>query len=549
MRKRILRFFLWTLGSLIFFIVALFVYVRLVSRVSAPSVGSSVFEKAEIKKQGTFKQLGNNWFRKSENGWYELYVEGQPFDRGIAIGRLTDSLIHYQEEVFQSQIRKMIPSAFKQQALRYLIGWFNRNLDKNIPEEFKLEIYGSSLSSSHRYDDVASPYQRALNYHAAHDIGHAVQNMSLVGCTSFATWGSSSEDSTLIIGRNFDFFVDEDFAKNKIIAFYKPSKGYAFAMITFPGMTGALSAMNSEGLTITLNAAKSEVPTSSATPVSLLAREILQYATTISEAYEIAKNRKTFVAETFLIGSAKDGRAAVIEKSTDKTGIYESSNSSLICTNHFQSPELSGSELNQGFMKTSSSVYRYERVQELLNRNKKNSVTRTAAILRDRKGKQDSDIGLGNEKSIDQLIAHHGIIFQPQKRRFWVSASQWVLGKFVCYDLDKVFNKANFESGDREISEKELAIENDSFLKTDEFKSFLKFSPYRYPFACRGNLNPDSVIKWNQKSYFAYMLAGDFYKEQSDCVRASENYSIGLTKEVATLQERKHMEKNKDACK
>lgn len=215
MRKRLLRLFLWMLGSFILLIGALIVYVRMVSRVSVPSAASSVFEKKEISKQGTLKHLGNNWFRKSENGWYELYVEGKPFDRGVAIGRLTDSLIQYQEEVFQNQIREIIPSAFKQQALRYLIGWFNRDLDKNIPEEFKLEIYGSSLSSSHRYDNVAPPYQRALNYHAAHDIGHAVQNMSLIGCTSFATWASSSEDGTLIIGRNFDFFVDEDSRRTK----------------------------------------------------------------------------------------------------------------------------------------------------------------------------------------------------------------------------------------------------------------------------------------------------------------------------------------------
>lgn len=319
-------------------------------------------------------------------------------------------------------------------------------------------------------------------------------------------------------------------------------------MITFPGMTGALSAMNREGLTITLNAAKSEVPTSSATPVSILAREILQYASTISEAYEIAKSKKTFVAETFLIGSAKDGRAAVIEKSTDQTGIFESSNNFLICTNHFQSPELTNSELNQEFMKTGSSVYRYGRVEELLNRNEKNSITKTAAILRDRNGKNDSDIGLGNEKSINQLIAHHGIIFQPEKKRFWVSASQWVLGKFVCYDLEKIFSETNFENGDHEISEKELAIDEDPFSKTDEFKSFLKFSPYRYPFADKRNLNPDSVITWNPQGYFAYLLAGDFYKQNGDCARAAKSYSMGLSKEVATLQEHKYMEKNKAAC-
>jgi predicted choloylglycine hydrolase len=129
-----------------------------------------------------------------------------------------------------------------------------------VTEEYKEEIFGVSQAASEEFNDIAQPYQRILNYHAAHDIGHALQNMSLVGCTSFATWGDKSEDGKLIIARNFDFYVGEDFARDKIVAFYNPSQGHKFMMITFGGMTGVLSGMNDQGLTVTINAAKSDIP-------------------------------------------------------------------------------------------------------------------------------------------------------------------------------------------------------------------------------------------------------------------------------------------------
>ena len=70
-----------------------------------------------------------------------------------------------------------------------------------MPEEYRDEIYGISLSCTHEYDFIGTPYERQLNYHSAHDLGHAMQDYMLVGCSSFACWGENSADSSLIIGR------------------------------------------------------------------------------------------------------------------------------------------------------------------------------------------------------------------------------------------------------------------------------------------------------------------------------------------------------------
>lgn len=116
--------------------------------------------------------------------------------------------------------------------------------------------------------------------------------------------------------------MGEEFAKNKLVLFEKPDSGYAYVSVTWPGMLGVVSGMNTQGLAVTINASKLEVPSSSATPISILVKSILQYASNIEEAETIAASFKTFVCESILVGSANDGRAVIIEKTPSDMGIY-----------------------------------------------------------------------------------------------------------------------------------------------------------------------------------------------------------------------------------
>jgi len=84
--------------------------------------------------------INNSWFRKSSSGLFELYVEGKPFERGVINGKLTAELVQRQEDHFNDQITKMVPSSFYRHFLKYFIGWFNRNLADNVTEEYKEEI-------------------------------------------------------------------------------------------------------------------------------------------------------------------------------------------------------------------------------------------------------------------------------------------------------------------------------------------------------------------------------------------------------------------------
>ncbi|GEP93140.1 Acyl-coenzyme A:6-aminopenicillanic acid acyl-transferase [Chitinophaga terrae (ex Kim and Jung 2007)] len=542
------RILLFVFGGLLALIIGLIIYLVAISGMEPPAVK----DKETLKLQrtqidSTCYTIGNNWFRKSNSGLYEMYVEGEPFERGVINGKLSGELIRSQEDVFVAQFSKIVPSKTYLHFLKYFIGWFNRNLPDHVAEEFKEEIYGESFSASPNYDYIGTNYARLMNYHAAHDIGHALQGMMLVGCTSFGTWNGQSADSSLIIGRNFDFYMGDDFAKDKMVVFYNPSKGYKFMFVTWGGFTGVVSGMNEKGLTVTINAAKTSVPSGAATPVSLVAREILQYAQNIEEAKKIAQRRKMFVSESFLVGSAMDNKAVIIEKTPEGMDIYDPGNDFITCTNHFQGPQLGALSSNIQQINESASSYRYERLRELLKEKGPNTVQKTVEILRDRGGLHNANIGEGNEKAINQLIAHHSIVFEPQKRLVWVSTGPWQLGEFVAYDLDKIFAMRGLQT-DHEIYDSARIIPADTFLLTKEYRDFNEYRRLRDEMKEGKTIDPQALVAANPEYYHAYALAGDYCFRQKNYAAARKYYETALTKVIATKGEEEHIRKQLELC-
>lgn len=497
-----------------------------------------------------------SWLRKNRTGLYEMYLEGNPFEMGRINGILTQDLLRYQEQVFVDRLREMVPSPGYLNMLKYFVAWFNRDMDEFVPLEYQQEIFGVSMAASEDFNFIAHNYQRILNYHGAHDIGHAMQNMNLVACTAFAAWDEATEDSSLIVGRNFDFYMGEDFARNKIVAFLHPDEGYRLMMITWGGMTGVVSGMNEKGLTVTLNAAKSSIPTKAKTPVSVLARLILQYASNIDEAVKIASEHETFVSESFLIGSATDHKAVLIEKSPEKTGIFNPEKTTLIVTNHFQSETFANDKRNLEGMAEGASVYRFQRMQELLGANPGMNPEKAAAILRDKKGVENSDIGLGNEKAVDQLIAHHSIIFKPEQLLVWVSTHPYQEGEYLCYDLNKIF----FGNPDftKEIDDPSLTIPADTFLISANWKNFQEYRQLTEQIRKRldtgesGFLSEPEIehyLSLNPAYYYPHFLIGKYYQTLGNLEKAAIEFKTALQKEIPRKVDREEVEEEMVDCK
>ncbi len=512
-------------------------------------------ERIEISENNFV--AGDAKLQKNEFGIWELYVEGNPLERGIANGKLTENLIYKQEKTFVSKIEELVPSKFQQGLVRNFLKFFNRKLDQHVTDEYKAEIYGISEFTSDEFDFVAPVYWRTLYFHAAHDIGHALQDLAMVGCTSFAAWGSHSADGKLILGRNFDFYINEEFSENKIIAFINPDQGFKHAIVTWPGFVGAVSGMNEKGLTVTINAGKSSIPLKAKTPISLVTREILQYASNFEEAIEIAKKREVFVSESIMIGSAEEKSAILIEVSPKKMDVYqvESSAELLVCSNHFQSEIYQTDKKNLKAIAESHSQYRFERMNELIDENPKITPQIAADFLRNKEGLNDLKIGLGNEKAINQLLSHHAVIFQPEDRLMWVSANPYQLGAFVAYDLDEVFDKMHNLKSNQKMMIDSLTIPEDEFVHSAEFKNYLEFKlelkKIHLKIENKQRISDEELnafIQLNPEFWLGHFTVGEYYFEQKNYDKALKNYKIALEKEITTLPDEELIRQRIEKC-
>ena len=369
------------------------------------------------------------------------------------------------------------------------------------------------------------------------------------GCTAL---GIQDEDSgDLFLGRNFDFYVGDKFAKNKILAAIRPEDGYAFLSLTWAGMMGVVSGMNEEGLAIALNAGPSEMPGNAKTPVTILAREMLQYAATIDEAISIAEQRDVFVSENIIVASGSENRIVAIEKSPGRTAIYETSPDSFICTNHFQSRRNENSGENLAAIKKTSTSYRLERVKELRHTLRGNALTTMSCIMRNRLGHGNRLIGNGNEMALNQLSGHHSIIFNLSARQMYIAGVPNQLGPYFRYDIDSIFS-IQCEAPARLWLD---TIPADSFLLSGEYARYLQYKTEQQALETSLKNGQDwnlerlaAFVALNPDHYESHLLVGAYLIKTNQCAEGLPFLKKALNMPIAWDVDRERIESLITSC-
>ena len=404
--------------------------------------------------------LGKSWAGQRE-GLPVVFLKGSPFEMGYAHGRLLQEKMHTLENEFLKMLRGYVPQDWKLQLLKNYVIYRNRHLTEHVPLNYRMEIYGTTLGCTDIHPEQGDYYNRMLNYHAAHDVSYMMIDNPLVsraGCTSFGAWGGTTENGHLITGRNFDWEAAEVFSRDRVVVMCEPDEGIPFISLSWAGMAGVVSGMNRAGIAVTLNGAPSSLPGETATPAAIVAREILQRARSLGEALEILRGAKVFVSTLWLVGSRTDGRFVVVEKTPETTSVREPEGDSIVCANHFLTPELRANARNQSYTTDSTSTSRHTRMQELLQQSRgRLGAPLASELLRDRRLPGGVFSGNGHRGALNALIATHATVMDLTDGIFWAASPPHQIGKFVAFDL------ADFS---RELPARTLAA--DSSLATGE---------------------------------------------------------------------------------
>ncbi len=258
------------------------------------------------------------------------------------------------------------------------------------------------------------------------------------------------------------------------------------------------------------------------------------------------------MSEAIFVGSAKDGRAAVIEVSPKNFGVYAVPNSAdqLICSNHFQSEAFSEDKRNLKQIAESHSQYRYDRMEELISEEDKLNPDEAVAILRNKKGLNDKAIGYGNEKALNQLLAHHGIVFQPEKLRVWISTNPYQLGEFVAYDLDEVFKDRFGKASEVSLAIDSLTVSEDPFARTEAFRNYEEYRKLERQVEAALDDKTEieaevlSALREKNATYWkAHYLAGRYFYQNKDYWQAFEAFTEASKMEITTVPDQESLSK------
>ncbi len=422
--------------------------IKIATRIDAPKVdvpAETMVERGGVRFVGPA-------YAMERAGVRAAYIEGTPEQLGERNARLLGDRMNADEATLWGTFEHFVPLSVLRTLIIDISRVRYRHIEDNVPEPRRREL--ASAAAAMQPDPNASrmpTYERVVFLHSVYDISLSFEHSPLIGCSAFALGGAATKDGHVIVGRAFDMEIGDVFDTDKVVYFVRENGRIPYASVAWPGLTGVLTGMNLDGVTILVNGARAGEPRTTGLPVVFSLRETLQSAHDTDEAVAVLSKQDVMVSHIVFVADAK-GKFAVVERAPGHPAFVRRDFSDpmrVAVTNHFEG-DLKDDPKNIAVRDHTTTLARRSRLDEMLGTVAPASADVTSAIgmLRDHSCAKGESCPLGDRRSIDALIATHGVVADATDRVLWVSKGPHLSGAFVKFDL-----KATFAEGHDPLAE------------------------------------------------------------------------------------------------
>jgi isopenicillin-N N-acyltransferase-like protein len=414
--------------------------VTLTTRITPPTL--SVTPTPKTTDNGPIRHLWGAYAR-SRGGVREVYLEGSPEEMGTEQARLNYDLMVDNERSLWGDFSHYVPFWPARALIMDLSRVKYRHVDQGFPEPRRREVAAQARAfAPDPFAGELPTYQRMVFLHSLYDIALSFEHSPLIGCSTFLLGPGATHDGHTLLARAFDFEAGDAFDRSKAVFFVRGNGAIPFASVSWPGLVGVMSGMNAEGVAVVVHGGRAKEPATSGEPVVFMLREVLERAHDTSEAVAVLKSQPVMVSHLVIVADAR-GHFAVVERAPGAEAFARESFADpdrVGVTNHFEGP-LADDPKNIAVKASTSSVARRERLDEMLAQvgPHEGDVPRAVAMLRDHQCSRGASCEIGDRRTIDALIATHGIVADTTDRVLWVSAGPHLSGHFTRFDLKAIF--------------------------------------------------------------------------------------------------------------
>lgn len=367
----------------------------------------------------------------------EVGLVGSPETVGFAHSRLLyrrmvenegAMLLRFEEQVKSGLARLLLIDLAK---LRY------HAVDRGMSSERRREIAAGALGfQPDPYARVLPTYERMLYLNTLYDIALSFERSPLVGCTTLAFHGDAYPGGGALLARAFDMEIDPIFDRRKAVFLMREDGRLPYASVCWPGLVGVVSGLNIAGVAVVVHGGRAGAPTTEGEPVVHTLRSLLGRARTTAEAIQLLERSPALVSHILVLADAH-GDVRAVERVPGQPLFARVLGPRAAVTNHFEGPARDDARNRKVVAETSTNARR-ERADELVHAVSVAEPLTALGILRDRSLAGGGALPIGDRRAIDALIATHGVIFDTQQKKVWVSEAPHLLGRFVEFDLTRM---------------------------------------------------------------------------------------------------------------